>query len=61
VWLRAVSDLLQQPPRLRSLRRDLQQLLRPAEVRAFEARAEALVESGTYPELHGFYGRPFEW
>ncbi|MGH7640168.1 MAG: SCO1664 family protein [Candidatus Dormibacteria bacterium] len=61
VWLRAVSGLLQQPPRLRSLRRDLQQLLRPAEVRAFEARAEALVESGTYPELHGFYGRPFEW
>ncbi|MGH7642802.1 MAG: SCO1664 family protein [Candidatus Dormibacteria bacterium] len=61
VWLSAVSDLLESPERLGRLRRELRPLLDGAEVRAFEQRARGLVAARTYPELHQWHGRPFEW
>ncbi|MGH7693322.1 MAG: SCO1664 family protein [Candidatus Dormibacteria bacterium] len=61
VWLRAIAELLHEPARLTELRRSLSELLQPDEVRAFEGRAKTLVRRGTYPELHDWYGRPFEW
>jgi hypothetical protein len=60
-WLGAVASLLGDESRLSTLRRSLAPLLRPAEIRAFERRAQDLIEQGTYPELHQWYGRPFEW
>ncbi|HVB53389.1 MAG TPA: hypothetical protein VNF24_04250 [Candidatus Acidoferrales bacterium] len=61
LWLGAVSELLSDQARLAMLRRALQPLLDSAEIKAFERRATALVTEGTYPELHQWHGRPFEW
>jgi hypothetical protein len=60
-WLQDISDLLSDRARMSNLRVDLAPLLQPAEVKAFEKRARALVAQGTYPELHQWHGRPFEW
>ncbi|HVB13409.1 MAG TPA: hypothetical protein VNH38_01450 [Candidatus Dormibacteraeota bacterium] len=61
LWLAAISALLADPARLAELRLGLAPLIRPTEVRAFERRAQGLVKQGTYPELHQWHGRPFEW
>ncbi|MGC1184635.1 MAG: hypothetical protein WBA31_05715 [Candidatus Dormiibacterota bacterium] len=60
-WLSGVAALLNDGGRLAALRRSLAELLQAAEIRAFEGRARNLVEQGSYPELHEWYGRPFEW
>ena len=60
-WLRDISDLLEDQTRMTALRRRLAELLEPAEVSAFEGRARALLARGTYPALHQWHGRPFEW
>ncbi|HVC22328.1 MAG TPA: hypothetical protein VNH82_02715 [Candidatus Dormibacteraeota bacterium] len=60
-WLSGVAALLGDEGRLAALRHSLAELLRAAEIRAFEGRARNLVERGSYPELHEWYGRPFEW
>jgi hypothetical protein len=61
LWLRAISGLLADQDRMVALRGALAPLLQPAEVRAFVRRAQELVARGTYPELHQWHGRPFEW
>jgi hypothetical protein len=60
-WLAAVRSLFEDNSRLSRLRRGLFRLLRPDEVSAFEIRGRQLLEEGIYPELHQWYGRPFEW
>lgn len=60
-WIGAIAALVEDGARMVRLRRDLRGLLRPTEVAAFERRAQELLERGTYPELHQWYGRPFEW
>jgi hypothetical protein len=60
-WLAAVRSLFEDNGRLSRLRRALARLLRPEEVGAFERRARHLLREGIYPELHQWYGRPFEW
>ncbi|MGA8208108.1 MAG: hypothetical protein WB801_10985 [Candidatus Dormiibacterota bacterium] len=60
-WLTAIRSLFDDQGRLSRLRRGLARLLRPEEVTAFERRARRLLKEGTYPELHQWYGRPFEW
>lgn len=59
--LAAIAGLLRDEERMTRLRRRLRRLLRPAEVAAFEARAEELLQLGHYPRLDEWYGRPFEW
>jgi hypothetical protein len=61
LWLGAIASLLGDDERIAALRRDLSGLLRRAEVAAFERRAQELLDRGTYPELHQWHGRPFEW
>jgi hypothetical protein len=60
-WLAAIRSLFEDKGRLSRLRRGLARLLRPDEVSAFERRARHLLKEGIYPELHQWYGRPFEW
>jgi hypothetical protein len=60
-WLAAIRSLLEDMGRISRLRRGLARLLRPEEVSAFERRARHLLQERTYPELHQWYGRPFEW
>jgi hypothetical protein len=60
-WLQGVKALLEDPKRLRQLRERLRPLLTRSEVTAFEHRSRQLLESGLFPSVHPFYGRPFEW
>ncbi|MGH7610793.1 MAG: SCO1664 family protein [Candidatus Dormibacteria bacterium] len=60
-WLRDIRALLRSRPRLARLRQELGALLHPKEVEACLARARRLLQEGRYPELHQWYGRPFEW
>src|SRR5487761_295506 len=54
-WIGALAALLGDDARMEGLRRDLTSLLVPAEVAAFELRAQDLLDRGTYPELHQWY------
>ncbi|MFZ0995357.1 MAG: hypothetical protein WAO09_05180 [Candidatus Dormiibacterota bacterium] len=60
-WLAAVRSLFEDTGRLSRLRRRLARLLGPEEIGAFENRGRQLLKQGSYPELHQWYGRPFEW
>jgi uncharacterized repeat protein (TIGR03843 family) len=60
-WLQGVRSLLEDPKRLRQLRQRLRPLLTRSEVTSFERRSGQLLESGLFPRVHPFYGRPFEW
>ncbi len=60
-WLDPVRRLLDDPVTMSRLRSRLSQLLAPAEIREFVRRSRRLVAEGHYPQLHPWYGRPFEW
>jgi hypothetical protein len=59
-WLAGLGALVADPARMGRLRERLRTLLAPAEVEAFEIRADQLLAAGVFPILHPWYGRPFE-
>ncbi len=60
-WLADLRRLAADGARRARLRQALGALLAPAEVRAFEDRLRRLAQTGVYPRLDRWYGRPFEW
>jgi len=57
----AIASLAVDSERRGLLCEQLRRLLDGGEVKAFEARLDALVEAPVYPRLDPWEGRPFEW
>ena len=60
-WLHGLRALWHDRERVGGLTARLRPLLAPDEIRALEGRSLSLLSSRHFPQLHPWYGRPFEW